>query len=84
MRRDPRSILPLTADPPAATAVVPPLPIEPLIDRGTLASILSVSLRSLDRMAAAGHLPKPDLHIGVRQPRWRAETVRRWIEGGCR
>jgi hypothetical protein len=84
-----RPVLPLAlpeADPPAPAVTRAPLAalIEPLIDRAALARILATSLHSLDRMAAAGKLPRPDLYLSVRQPRWRAESIRKWIDGGCR
>ena len=57
--------------------------IEPLIGIDDLASILGVSRRWLERERSAGRVPKPDFTAG-RCPRWRPETVRRWIEGGGR
>jgi predicted DNA-binding transcriptional regulator AlpA len=59
-----------------------PLLIEPLLSRADLARVLSVSLRSLDRLQSSGRLPQPDLFLGVRQPRWKSSTVRQWIENG--
>jgi predicted DNA-binding transcriptional regulator AlpA len=54
--------------------------IEPLLNREALARTLSVSLRTLDRLQASGRLPKPDLVLGPRMPRWRNETIRRWLD----
>src|SRR5208337_3032087 len=57
--------------------------IEPMLSLTDLARILSCSRRLIERMRSAGRLPRPDLHVG-RMPRWRAETIRRWIEAGGR
>jgi hypothetical protein len=46
-----------------------------------LARILRVSRRTLERDRSAGKMPKPDLHVG-KMPRWRPETLRRWIDQG--
>jgi len=48
-----------------------------------LAALLSCSRRLVERMRSAGKVPKPDIKIG-KMPRWRVETIRRWIEGGGR
>jgi predicted DNA-binding transcriptional regulator AlpA len=45
-----------------------------------LARVLNCSRRVVERMRAAGRLPKPDLFVGNRSPRWRPETIRRWID----
>jgi predicted DNA-binding transcriptional regulator AlpA len=57
--------------------------IEPLLRQLDLERVLSCSSRTLERLRSAGRLPRPDLHVG-RSPRWRAETIRRWIESGGR
>jgi predicted DNA-binding transcriptional regulator AlpA len=57
--------------------------VEPLMTRRDLARALQVSLPQLDRLRAAGRLPKPDLTLS-RSPRWRASSVRRWLEGGAK
>jgi len=44
----------------------------------TLAQYLGLSVRSLDRAAALGLLPCPDLVVG-RSPRWSPETIERWL-----
>jgi hypothetical protein len=78
----PRSVLSLPlpeADPPAPAINRAPLAVEPLLSRADLADVLRTSLRSLDRLASAGKLPRPDMYLTARQPRWRAETVRNWI-----
>jgi predicted DNA-binding transcriptional regulator AlpA len=55
--------------------------IEPLLTKADLAEILRVNTRTIERMISRGDLPKPDKHLS-RMPRWRAETIRRWIEFG--
>src|SRR4051812_9044795 len=62
-----------------------PLPagIEPLLAIADLAVILSCSRRLVERMRSSGRVPEPDFHVG-RCPRWKPETIRRWIEAeGC-
>jgi predicted DNA-binding transcriptional regulator AlpA len=61
----------------------PAPPLEPLLSIDGVARALSVSRPTIERMRSGGKLPLPDLHIG-RMPRWRCETIRRWIEGGGR
>jgi hypothetical protein len=56
---------------------------EPLVTKADLERILQVDSRTIDRMRSAGRLPKADLYL-ARMPRWNAETIRRWIEGGCK
>jgi len=60
-----------------------PAGMEPLLGIDDLAALLSCSRRLVERMRSAGKVPKPDIHVG-RCPRWRAETVRAWIERGAR
>jgi hypothetical protein len=56
--------------------------IEPMISLDDLAVILKCSRRWLERERSAGRVPKPDFQAG-RCPRWKPETIRRWIgEGG--
>ena len=57
--------------------------LEPLLTIGDLARFLATSRRTVERERSAGRLPKPDLHIGT-MPRWRPETILRWVEGGGR
>jgi excisionase family DNA binding protein len=57
--------------------------IEPLLSVDDLARTLNASRRTIERMRSAGKLPRPDLHLG-KLPRWKPETIRRWIEGGGR
>jgi predicted DNA-binding transcriptional regulator AlpA len=58
-------------------------PVERMVSRKDFAAIIRVSLPVLDRMRAAGKLPRPDMYIS-RSPRWRADTIRAWIERGGR
>jgi excisionase family DNA binding protein len=58
-------------------------PIEPMLGIAELAELLNCSRRMVERMRSAGKVPRPDLHVG-RMPRWRAETIHRWIDGGGR
>jgi hypothetical protein len=79
----PRRTLPLrSAEPPAPdlTRATQAPSVEPLLSRRDLADVLRTSLRSLDRLAAAGKLPRPDMHLTARQPRWKAATIQRWID----
>jgi predicted DNA-binding transcriptional regulator AlpA len=55
--------------------------IEPLVTKADLEQILQIDSRTIDRMRSSGKLPKPDLFLS-RMPRWKASTVRDWIEGG--
>jgi predicted DNA-binding transcriptional regulator AlpA len=47
----------------------------------TVAKSLGIGRRTLERMRTAGQFPPPDVMIG-RSPRWRPETIRRWVERG--
>jgi predicted DNA-binding transcriptional regulator AlpA len=47
----------------------------------TVAKSLGIGRRTLERMRAAEQFPPPDVMFG-RSPRWRPETIRRWVEGG--
>ena len=58
--------------------------IAPLLSLDDLAHVLNVSRRSVERKQAAGKLPKPDLHVGSKMPRWKQSTIYAWIEGGGR
>lgn len=51
------------------------------LNREDLAILLGVSLKSVDRMVAAGTLPAPDLVMNLRCVRWTAKSVRRFIDG---
>lgn len=64
--------------PPAVTTV-----LHPLLSIKKVAAALDCSRRVFERLRASGRFPKPDLLLG-RMPRWRRETVQRWIENGGR
>jgi hypothetical protein len=53
-------------------------PLAVCLDKQGFARYLGISTRSLDRAAAVGLLPRPDLTIG-RSPRWSPETITRWL-----
>ena len=55
--------------------------IEPLLSIDDLAALLSCSRRVVERMRSGGKVPKPDIKIG-KMPRWKAATIRAWIERG--
>jgi predicted DNA-binding transcriptional regulator AlpA len=60
-----------------------PAGFERMISIDDLAALLSCSRRLVERMRSAEKVPKPDIKIG-KMPRWRPETIRKWIEGGGR
>lgn len=71
--------------PEARTRRDPATSIEPMLTRGDLPILLSCGMRTIERLKSAGRLPKPDLLIGTgsrKSPRWKPETIRRWIEDG--
>jgi hypothetical protein len=52
-----------------------------------LRRVLGVSRTKLERLRAAGKVPPPDLDLRTVTkpiPRWRPETIRKWIAGGGR
>jgi predicted DNA-binding transcriptional regulator AlpA len=53
--------------------------IEPLLSQEDLARVLNASRRTIERMRAAGKLPRPDLRIN-KMPRWKQSTIREWID----
>ncbi len=57
-----------------------PVELAPLLRLNDVCNVLKCSRRELERMRAAGRLPKPDLHVGVRSPRWLPRTLADWIE----
>jgi hypothetical protein len=61
----------------------PSLALEPLLTLDDLLRVLVCDQRTIRRLRAAGKFPPPDLRVG-RLPRWKPETVRRWIERGGR
>lgn len=57
--------------------------IEPMLSIDDLAALLNCSRRLVERMRSGGVVPTPDLRVG-RMPRWKAATIRAWIERGGR
>jgi hypothetical protein len=57
--------------------------IEPALTIDDWGRVLSCSRRGVERMRAAGKLPRSDFHAG-RCPRWHAATVRAWLARGGR
>jgi predicted DNA-binding transcriptional regulator AlpA len=56
--------------------------IKPLLRISDLERLLACNRRTIERMRACGRLPKPDLLIGRRSPRWRVSTIQAWIDRG--
>jgi predicted DNA-binding transcriptional regulator AlpA len=54
-------------------------PVEHLLTRKDLCRILRISTAVFDRLRAGGRLPRPDLVLSRRSPRWRAATVCEWL-----
>lgn len=48
---------------------------------GELAEELALSRKTIDRMDAAGKLPRA-LRIGARAKRWRREEIQAWLAAG--
>jgi excisionase family DNA binding protein len=67
------------ASPPSLAPAIPPL-----LSIEDLCTTLNCSRPTIERMRSAGKLPKADVYVGRRLPRWRVETIRRWIEGGSK
>jgi predicted DNA-binding transcriptional regulator AlpA len=57
--------------------------ITPLLRISDLERFLVCDRRTIERLRAAGKLPRPDILIG-RSPRWRASTIQTWVERGGR
>jgi hypothetical protein len=57
--------------------------IEPLWTIDDICIYVRCSRRWVEGQRSAGRLPRPDAHVG-RCPRWRPESIRRWIETGGR
>ncbi|WP_373926483.1 helix-turn-helix transcriptional regulator [Paludisphaera borealis] len=74
--------MPIILPPTAPRASSTPT-LAPLLSITDLAQHLSCSRRVVERLRAAGKLPRPDLHVG-KMPRWRVETIRTFIENGGR
>jgi predicted DNA-binding transcriptional regulator AlpA len=51
-----------------------------LLKPSTVAQRLQIGQRTLWRWISAGVFPKPDLRLGTKVVRWRAETLTDWIE----
>jgi hypothetical protein len=65
--------------PPCPTTPAPPAGVlAPCFTKQSLADFLETSVRTLDRAAALGLLPAPDLVLG-RSPRWSPTTIERWL-----
>jgi len=62
---------------------MPTAAIEPLRTVDDFADTLKVSKRTIYRMLATGHLPKPSLYLG-KMPRWTAAAVREWLDSNAR
>jgi hypothetical protein len=77
-------------DPITTTSPFAITPLKPLLSVNDLLELLQVSRRCLERMRSTGAIPPPDLLLGnigekgqlPRFPRWRAETIAKWIESG--
>lgn len=52
---------------------------DPILNKKEAASLVGISVATLDREVAAGRFPK-SLVLSVRRRGWRASTVRAWIE----
>jgi predicted DNA-binding transcriptional regulator AlpA len=57
-----------------------PTAVVPLLRIADLTRWLACDVRTLDRMRSSGRFPAPDLVVGRRSPRWRAETIREWLD----
>ena len=53
-----------------------------LLDIGAVAEMLSVSPRTVRRMADAGQMPKA-VKLGGKLVRWRPDEIAEWIQAGC-
>ena len=51
------------------------------VDTETLAAMLAVSIRHIQRMDASGRLPRA-VKIG-RSKRWSVKEINEWLEAGC-
>ena len=56
------------------------LTVEPLLKTDELAGFFNAGRRRVECIRSARILPRPDLFVGM-MPRWKAETIRRWVEG---
>jgi excisionase family DNA binding protein len=63
----------------AATIPAATTELEPLLSTDGIAHLLGCGRRTVERLRAAGTLPKPCLRVGS-LPRWRPAVIREWIE----
>jgi excisionase family DNA binding protein len=63
------------------TLPVEPSPVDRLISVREVATLISVSPRSVWRLADSGKLPRP-LAIGGSR-RWKESDLRAWLAAGC-
>lgn len=54
-------------------------PAERLLGLDDLAEIMGLSRRTVERMRAAGELPRPMI-VGKRTARWKRSTIDAWVE----
>lgn len=58
------------------------LPVdEPLVSIAGIVEWTGLGRSTIERLKSSGRLPRPDLTV-CRSPRWKAQTIRRWIEEG--
>ena len=53
---------------------------DPMLSLNDLAKLLNMSRRTLERERAAGNIPRADLVMGKRTPRWFRSSILRWIQ----
>jgi predicted DNA-binding transcriptional regulator AlpA len=51
---------------------------EALMTKRDLCNAMRIGLRTFTDMLGRGEFPKPDRHIGPRQPRWFISTYKAW------
>jgi excisionase family DNA binding protein len=68
--------MPVTDPTPLDFATLPPL-----LDVGTVASMLSCSVRHVYRLADGGKMPRPT-KLGA-LVRWNKKTLEEWLAAGC-
>lgn len=61
----------------------PPVNVEALLTRETVARALGISLRSFDQMVSAGKYPAHDAELNGRR-RWRREHHDTWVRRQCK
>jgi len=74
-----------STDPSAIPGIGSASTLEPMLKIEGLALALNCDHRTVERLKASGQLPRPDLSIGIgsrKSPRWKPETIRRWIDEG--